>query len=449
MQGRSIMRLRFTVLALLSSAIVIALVPASSLAARFHHPHRNNGLTINATPNPVISGEAVLIYGQLNGPDPGNQVIKLYHRVAPSPVYTLIGITKTNSLGFYEFARAEGVVTTNRSWFTTAPGLSGVHSRTAYERVAALVSLASSSPTGTTATPITFTGAVAPNHTGETVELQEQGAVNGNVWHTLKKGLLGPGSSFSIPYRFRVPGDYVLRALFRRDDRNIAAASDTVTEQIQQQQVPDFTINSSSPIISYGQGTTISGILYLSGTTTPDPSVSVTLWGRSELGTFHTIGVPVTTGTDGSYSFNVSPTANTVYQVRTTFRPPATRHTAVLFEGVQDVVSIQASSMNVLVGQKVLFTGSVSPDKAGHVIYLQRLGADGYWHDVEINVVKPNSTYQFGWTFGNTGSKEFRVKITGGPYDVGGASPPVTIVVTLPPVNSLPPAPTATPVVTP
>ena len=443
------MRLRLTVLALLSSAIVVAALPGSALAHRYHGPRRNHGLTINATPNPVISGEAVLIYGQLNGPDPGNQVIKLYHHVPPVPGYSLIGIVKTNSLGFYEFTRAEGVVTTNRSWFVRAPGLPRVHSRTVYERVAPLVSLASSSPTGTTAAPITFTGNVAPNHTGETVELQKQGGVNGNVWHTLKKGLLGPGSSFSIPYRFRVPGDYVLRALFRRDDRNIAGASDTVTEQIQQSEVPDFTINSSSPIITYGQSATISGVLDLSGTTTPDPNVSVTLWGRSYQGTFHTIGLPVMTGTDGSYSFNDSPTDNTVYQVRTTFRPPAIRHSALLFEGVQDVVSIQASSLNVPVGQKVLFTGSVSPDKAGHVIYLQRLGVDGFWHNVEIGLVRPNSTYQFGWTFGNTGSKEFRVKVPGGPIDLGGASSTVTIVVTLPPVGSLPTSPTPTPVVTP
>jgi len=105
--------------------------------------------------------------------------------------------------------------------------------------------------------------------------------------------------------------------------------------------------------------------------------------------------------------------------------------------------------LNVPVGQKVLFTGSVSPDKAGHVIYLQRLGVDGFWHNVEIGLVRPNSTYQFGWTFGNTGSKEFRVKVPGGPIDLGGASSTVTIVVTLPPVGSLPTSPTPTPVVTP
>jgi hypothetical protein len=440
------MRPRFTVLALLVSALAVVSVPAVASA---HGPRHNHGLTINATPDPTIAGDAVLIYGQLNGADSGGQWVYLYHHVSGTPGYSLIGRTKTLANGFYDFPRAEGVVTTNRSWFATAPAFFRVHSRTVYERVAALVSLAASSPTTDTGTPVQFTGHVYPNHAGESVVLQEQAASGANVWHTLKAGPLGPGSNFAIDYRFRVPGDYVLRALFRGDNRNIAAASDTVTEDVDQKQVPDFTINSSSPIVPYGQSATISGVLDLAGTTTPDPNVSITLWGHTYLGQWHTIGLPTTTGTDGSYSFTVSPGGNTIYQARTTFNPPKIRHSAVLFEGVQDVVSIGVSSNTVIVGQKVTFDGVVSPDKAGHVIYLQRLGADGYWHDVEIGFVRPNSTYQFGWTFGNAGSKEFRVKITGGPYDLGGVSSVETINVTLPPASQLPTSPGSQPVVNP
>jgi hypothetical protein len=445
-QGRSIMRSRLTVLALLASALAVVSVPAAALA---HGPRHNHGLTINATPNPIIAGQSVLIYGQLNGPNSGGQEVFLYHHVAGVPGYSLIGRTKTLTNGFYDFPRVEGVVTTNRSWFATAPAFFRVHSRTVYEHVAALVSLAASSPTTDTGTPVQFTGNVSPNHAGEQVYLQEQAANGDNVWHTLKVGRIGPGSNFSFPFRFRVPGDYVLRALFRRDNRNIAAASDTITEDVQQKQIPDFTINSSAPIIPYGQSATISGILDLPGTTTPDPDVNVTLWGHTYLGQWHTVGLPTTTGTDGSYSFTESPGTNTIYQVRTTFRPPHIRHTAVLFEGVQDVVSIGVSSQNVVVGQSVQFTGTVSPDKAGHPIYLQRLGADGHWHNVEINVVRQNSTYQFGWTFGNPGSAEFRVKIPGGPYDLGGVSSTETINVTLPPVSTLPTSPGSEPVVNP
>jgi len=118
---------------------------------------------------------------------------------------------------------------------------------------------------------------------------------------------------------------------------------------------------------------------------------------------------------------------------------------------VKDVVSIQDSTTNnnAVVGQKVLFTGSVSPDKAGHAIYLQVFGADGHWHTAEVGYVRQNSTYQFGWTFGNAGTKEFRVKIPGGPYDLGGVSSTETINVTLPPVSTLPSSPGSSPVVNP
>jgi hypothetical protein len=347
--------------------------------------------------------------------------------------------------GFYEFTRAEDVVESNRSWFVTAPALPGnIHSRTVHEKVAALVSLTASTPATAngydTNHPILFTGHVDPNHAFQRVALQVQTGATGDEWKTIKSGILGPGSNYAIRYRFRIPGAYEVRALFPGDNRNIPGQSDPVSITVQQTQVPDFTINTSAPLIDYGQPATVSGVLYLPGTTTPDPNVSVTLWGHTDGQDFHTIGLPFVTGTDGSYHFTVMPGNNTAYQVRTTFRPPPTRDSAVLFEGVRDVVSINPPATTSVVGGTVTFTGSVSPDKAGHVIYLQRLGVDGDWHIVAVGFVKFNSTYQFGWTFGNPGTKEFRVRVPGGPENLGGNSVAVTINVTLPPVTSLLPA---------
>jgi len=107
--------------------------------------------------------------------------------------------------------------------------------------------------------------------------------------------------------------------------------------------------------------------------------------------------------------------------------------------GVRDLVTLNASSTTSTVGGQVTFTGSVTPDKAGHVIYLQRLGADGEWHIVGSGVVAANSTYAFTRTFGNPGTKVFRVRIPGGREDLGGASPMVTVTVSLPAVQTLPP----------
>ena len=45
-----------------------------------------------------------------------------------------------------------------------------------------------------------------------------------------------------------------------------------------------------------------------------------------------------------------------------------------------------SSSTTSTVNGHITFTGSVSPDKAGHVIYLQKFGKDGDWHTVEVSV---------------------------------------------------------------
>jgi len=431
-------RTRAAVLASLVAVLGFAAVPAMATAA----PHHNHGLTIAATPNPIISGDGVLIYGKLQGANSADQTVVLYHRINPSPVFTVIGTTKTTATGFYEFTRAEGVVLTNRNWYVRAPGLAGnVHSRTIHERVAAEVTLTAPTPPTAgflTGQPVVFTGTVAPNHAGNRVLLQEQGGASGNAWRTAKVGILNSASTFSITYRFKVSGDHTMRVLFPGDARNIAGPSDPVTVAVQQKEKPDFTINTSAPIVPDGTSATISGVLKMAGTTTPEPNVMVTLFGHVYGGVDEALATTVT-GTDGSYSFTVAPQNNTEYQVQTSLAP--LRASARLFEGVQDVVSIGVSSPTSAVGQSVTFTGSVSPDKAGHVIYLERLGADGHYHVVDVSTVYASSAYQITWRFGTPGIKTFRVFVPGGPDNVGGASSTEAISVSLPPVAALPSTP--------
>ncbi|MFZ0214582.1 MAG: hypothetical protein WAM30_01445, partial [Candidatus Dormiibacterota bacterium] len=430
---RSFMRSRFTVLATACTAFTLAAVPGIAGAA----PQQNLGLTIHAVPHRIIAGEAVLLYGRLTGAGHGNQTIRLYHRINPARQFTLISTTKTDAAGGYEFTRAEGVVQSNRSWFVRGPAFS--HSRTVHERVAALVSLATSSTpaVGQTRHPIVFSGHVTPGHAGSVVVLQAQKG-SSDDWTTLKRGVVQAGSNYQISFAWRTPGERDVRVLFRGDARNTAAASDPVTVVVQQTEHSDFTISTSAPIVVNGAPFTISGTLYQPGTTTPEPSTSVSLFAREPGGPgFHEL-TTATTGSDGSYSFpNLTSTINELYQVRATF-PPARDNSSVVFEGVQDVLSMTSSSSTSTVNGHITFSGSVSPDKAGHVIYLQKFGKDGDWHTVEVRSVKSDSTYTFGWTFGTAGVKEFRARITGGPANVGNASAPVTIDVTQPPLSSLP-----------
>lgn len=425
------MRARFTTLALLCGLATAAL-PAAAGAA----PHHNRGLTINVTPNPILAGEGVLIYGQLNGTPDAGQTVRLYHRVNPHGHFSLIGVTTTSSTGFYEFPRAEGIVRSNRSWFVRGPNHS--HSRTVHERVAALVTLAADSATGTTTRVIGFTGHLTPDHRFQHVLLQEQGAVTGNGWRTIARGLTNGASDFAIAHRFSQPGDYTLRAYFPADPRNIAGESDGVTVTIQQAQVTGFTIASSAPTVPEGQPVTVSGVLDKAGTTTPAPATQVTLYGRQDEGSFEALATAVT-GSDGSYGFTETPVHNTVYYVGETLTPK--RHTTRLYEGVQDALTIASSSPSAAVGGSVTITGTVSPAKTGHAIWLQRLAADGHWHDVARGAVGTGSSYSFSYTFGQIGTVELRARIYGGPENVGAASAPVTIAVSgIAPVTSLPPA---------
>jgi hypothetical protein len=430
------MRLRLAVLATLVTTLAAGAVSSVANAA----PRHNRGLTIAAVPNPIDAGDGVFIYGQLNATPVGGQTIVLYHHLAGSGLgYTKVGQTTTDSHGFYEFTRAEGVVMTNRSWFVREQGIHQIHSRTVFERVSALVSLAASTTTAVTGQPVTFTGSVTPNHAFERVVLQEQGA-DGN-WRDLKSGRLDGGSNYSITYRWRFAGDHTVRVLFPSDFRNIAGSANPVTVAVQQKQVPGFTISSSDQLISYGQSVTISGVLDQSSSlTSGEANTPVTLWARTAYQIQFTPVADTTTGSDGSYTFALQvPTFDTVYQVRTTLA--SHRHSAAMFEGVQDVLSMTPSSTTSEVGGHVTFTGTVLPDKAGHVIYLQRLGADGNWHSEEVRFVTNASTFQFGWTFGKAGTYQFRARITGDRGNVGGASAPVTITVS-PAVSTigLPPA---------
>jgi hypothetical protein len=424
------MRPRFAVLASVLAVLVVVSVPAIASAA----PRHNHGLTINATPNPVIAGDGVLIYGQLRGTDIAGKPIVLYHRLAGKPSFTLIGATRTDSHGFYEFTRAEGVVLTRRSWFAKGPG--DTHSRTVHEHVAALVSLRASATSSPTIQPIVFSGHVTPDHRFQRVLLQAQNGASNN-WHTIKVGRLDSASNYSISYRWRTPGVRDVRVVLPADLRNDEGVSDSVTVTIEQAQVPSFTINTSAPIVSYGQSATISGTLLKPGSTSPEPSTPVNLCSRTAHQIRFTCNVATTTGADGSYSFSVSPTSNAVYVVKTTL--PPRRHSARLFEGVRDLITITPSSTSSAVGQVVTLTGTVTPDKAGDVIYLQRLGKDGNWHTVEVRTVRHDSTYQFGWRFGNSGSVTFRTRIPGDPDNVGAASAAVTITVAPAPVSTLPP----------
>jgi hypothetical protein len=431
-----IMPTRFIMPVSLIAALAMAFAPALVSAA----PKLNHGLTINAVPKPIISGEGVLIYGQLKGPDASDEKIVLHERINPAGKFTIAQRTLTNASGFYEFTRSDGVILTNRSWFASSPGPGHVHSRTVHELVAAVLSFQASSESGETNHPLTFTGQIAPagGHAGEPVLLQEQAGETGDGWRTIGRGVVEASSDYSITHDFRRPGAFDLRTVFAGDVRNTRSQSDLLTVVINQAERPAFTINTSTPTIVLGSPVTISGVLYEPGSSTiPLPAKNGSLWGHEPGGAYAPLASTVT-GADGSYSFTQTPSLhNEVYQVQTTSME---RMTAQAFVGVADTVTISPSSTTSAVGKTETFTGTLTPDDAGHTIYLERLGSDANFHIVSTGVVTASSVYMLETTLGTPGTKTFRVRVPGGEVNASGLSPTVTVTVTLPGLSSLPPA---------
>ena len=185
--------------------------------------------------------------------------------------------------------------------------------------------------------PIVFSGC-HPGHGGE--RRRPPGAEGlGQHWTTIKRG-----SSAAPTTTSRTPGAFPARMTCA----SCSAAMPATPRQRgpghrrhPAEQIPGFTIQTSDPIVSDGQSVTISGVLDQAGTTTPEPNTQVSLWAAPRPGKFTPVA-DTTTGTDGSYSFdNVTSTTNSC--IRCGRRWPA-RHTAVLFEGVQDVVTMTPSS---------------------------------------------------------------------------------------------------------
>ncbi|WP_249010034.1 hypothetical protein [Conexibacter sp. DBS9H8] len=361
----------------------------------------------------------------------------LLHRLARAPRFTVISVTRTNQDGFYEFPRAEGVVLTNRSWFVRGPR--GSFSHTLHERVAATATLMESTSSTETGQRVTFTGTVTPGASNRRVLLQLQVGPNGRAWRTIAATRTNGSSAFTITRALARTGEDTLRVLVPGDAVNVAGTSDPVTLAVQQAQNPAFTIAASAPQITVGDPLTLSGSLSpVAGTTLPTAGTAVALYGRTAGGRLQEIAT-TTTQPNGSYRFTVTPLHNTAYVVETVASPAA--HSASLSVGVADAVTMAASATTTTAGSAVHFSGNVSPDHAGHPIYLQMQTAQGGWQNIAVHSVNRGSRFGFVYRFGRDGTHVVRARIFGGSANVGAGSVPITITVAgTAPAASLPTA---------
>ncbi len=399
---------------------LVALFPGGAVAAGHRRPSRSCHINIHVAPRQTTAGDPVVIFGRLARPRHAGQTVRLFHHLRGVPGVQPVGVTHADARGFYEFSRADGKVDSNRYWFVRSRG---VRSGRAAIRVAAQVTLSGPAEGSQLLTgsknAVTFTGTVEPADVGARVILQRQNAATGtDDWRRIDAGRVTAGGRFSIKHTFVAPGDASIRVLVRSQRRNIPSPSNLLEYEISQAQNPALTIMSTQDPITFGQSLTLSGSL------AQGPLQPVTLMARTaRQGSFTPVAV-ATTDAKGNYTFPVqAPANNTQYQVL-----GGGRSSAVLFEGVHDLLTAQASSSAVQAGQPVTFSGTVAPDHTGHVIYLERRNASsGDFHVVQVASVGSGSRYSITHRVYDAGNDVFRVFIPGGPENEGAGSQAFTI----------------------
>ncbi len=442
------MRSRTLIPAIVAAISMLALAPASALARKHSSPNGRCEISLN-TPAHISAGEEVLIFGRLRCTNPAreaHQEVKLFHHVWDLPGFTYVQSVKTDSAGFYAISRADGVVETNRSWYVRAQGARSATKRVHVSAQATLSGPAEGQLLTGSPNRVTFTGTVSPVDVGARVILQRQNSLTGNEWHRIDSSIVEASGSFTIFHRFIVPGDANIRVLVRSQGRNVPSESNLLAYSISQAQNPKLTIQSSADPIVFGEAATISGKVAAGG------AQLVTLLAR----TVHQRGfapvAQVTANAEGEYAFPPqSPVNSTFYRVKgaggaqlcppdepcpAIFRRPVS--SAVLYEGVKDLLTAQASSTTVQAGQSITFSGTVSPDHTDHVIYLERQNARGPgFHVIQVWLIGAGSAYAISHHFYEPGAKLVRVYIPGGPENQGAASAPFDITVTPSPASTL------------
>jgi hypothetical protein len=261
---------------------------------------------------------------------------------------------------------------------------------------------------------------VNPADEGAEVWLEREQATSTEEWGVIHKGTVKAGGVFEFLHTFTVPGVANFRALVRPhgifDVRGISAPIGSYV--INQIQNPNLTIKSSTNPISYGAPITIEGVVK-GGAGKP-----VTLLSHARgVNTFSPAATTVA-GPSGEYKFVQAPLVNTFYRAT-----GSGLNSAVLVEGVKYLLTGGASATKVLSGQKLTFSGTVTPAHKGKAVYLERENLFGHgFHVADIGeVLFPLNTFSIEHVFHGSGKQVFRLHVPGDIENQGLSTPAFTI----------------------
>jgi hypothetical protein len=397
-------------------------------------------ISIFAEPHTVTS-ESVQLFGQLRcrpGTEDEKQTVTIFERVAGSSTFTTLGTatTKEGEHGFYSLV--DSSVTSDTTFYASALGVRSLSTKV---KVAPTIELESPPSPKEGAELLTgrnhavaFAGKVSPEDRGAEVVLQRENSVGSENWGDIQRPIfVGAGGRFAFMHTFVVPGDADIRVIVRPHGKfTVRGISTPISYQISQAQNPLLTLSSSKDSILSGEKIELTGKLKAGS-------------GQKVVLLSHPRGVPgftkveeATTTTEGAYTFSQTPKENTFYQVS----GPGNVHSAVLFEGVRDVLTPNPPPTTIKQGETVTFTGTVSPSHEGEPVYLEHANLfGGGYHVVGVGSVGSGGSYSVSRTFLGTGKQTLRIKVPGNPANQATASAPFTIEVTPAPLPLLKPAP--------
>jgi hypothetical protein len=188
--------------------------------------------------------------------------------------------------------------------------------------------------------------------------------------------------------------------------------------------------------------------LTFTGTVSPDDAgATVVLQRESAIVSenWHRIGLGLL-GANGAYSISHTFAAAGSATVRVVVRGNGLRAVAsepltyeiaprnnprLTTDTVKPLLTAQVSANSVQAGQRLTFSGTLTPAHAGQPVYLQRQDVSGIgFHVVDVGTLTAGGTYSLEHTVTGAGTQVFRIKVPGGPEGQTVASEPLKIQVT-------------------
>lgn len=195
----------------------------------------NPQLTIVASADPIPYTQSVAISG-IDAAGSGQPVTLLAHTARQQGFAPVAEVT-SGSGGAYTFASQTPI---NSTFYEVRAGMH-VHSAVLYEGVKdALLNTTVSRESVPAGQALTFSGSVAPDHTGHVIYLERQNA-SGKGFHVIEVSTVRPGSVFSISHTVYDTGTKVFRVFIPGGPENEGTASQTFTVTVTPAALPGLT----------------------------------------------------------------------------------------------------------------------------------------------------------------------------------------------------------------